>query len=532
MGGKNGKEEDLEPSAMTMAILERKRQSMLSGNPLETGAELDFHMDKRAEPTHEDLFKLYKFGKTLGEGHSSVVKKCTLLKDSNQAFAVKIVSKTDGSAKELKYWTNELNILRHVEHPGIVRYYESYQDSKTYYHILEYCSGGTLSQYFYEKKRIGDLGLVKNLFYQAVSSIYYLHCHGICHRDIKLANFLIKDKKASRPQIKLIDFGFSKEYRKKRMRTLLGTTHYMSPEVIIDKDYGPECDNWSLGIMLYIMLFGEAPFEGETKIEMVKQMKSSQFKFNADFEAKNPHLIKIITGLLEFNPENRMDLKTVLLSPWFDSYYHYNFQSSIDFLTKERLMTLLVFEQKHRFQKILRNLFVKLFIDDPEIQALTGLFRMVDFNEDGEVSTGELLYFMRTVVDENICLKEMEEVFTNINMDQSQSLTYLGFVSACASQSFFSNAESRKVVFERIDYLGEGFITDKKLKTCLDRLGFSCDLEEITLGLKSYDMYKDGKITFFIFNTMFDKLDASEPEKMDKYENIYGKLNDFYSKFG
>jgi calcium-dependent protein kinase len=532
MGGKGSKEEDVEPSAMTMAILHRKKQSMLSANSLETGAELDFQMDKRAEPCLEDIFKLYKFGKVLGEGHSSVAKKCSLIKDDNQAFAVKIVSKTDGSAKEMRYWTNELNILRHVEHPGIVRYYESYQDSKTYYHILEYCSGGTLSQYFQEKKRIGDIGLIKGLFYQAVSSIYYLHSHGICHRDVKLANFLIKDKKANRPQIKLIDFGFSKEYRKKRMRTLLGTTHYMSPEVIIDKDYGPECDNWSLGIMLYIMLFGEAPFEGETKIEMVKQMKNSEFKFTADFENKNPHLIKILIGLLEFNPENRMDLKTVLLSPWFDSYYYNNFQASVDFLTKERLMTLLVFEQKHKFQRVLRNLYVKLFIDDQEIQSLTSLFRMIDFNEDGEVSTSELLYFMKSVVEENISLKEIEEVFSNINMDKAPTLTYLGFVSACASHNFFAKPEYRKVVFDRIDYLAEGFINDKKLKTCLDRLGFNCTLEEITQGLKDYDMYKDGKITLYIFNTIFDKLDASEPERKDKYDNIYGKLNDFYSKYG
>lgn len=532
MGNKQPKEEEVEPSAMTMAILNKKKMKMLKGNPVENQAELDFRMDKRAEPTHEDVFHLYKFGKVLGEGHSSVVKKCSLLKDDSQTFAVKIVSKSDSSSKDLKYWTTELNILRHVEHPGIVRYYESYQDSKTYYHILEYCSGGTLSQYFYEKKCIGDIGLIKSLFYQAVSSIYYLHCHGICHRDIKLANFLIKDKKAARPQIKLIDFGFSKEYRKKRMKTLLGTTHYMSPEVIIDKNYGPECDNWSLGIMLYIMLFGEAPFEGDTKIDMVKQMKSHEFRFNAEFEAKNSHLVEILRGLLEFNPEQRMDLKTVLVSPWFNSYYHYNFQLSMSTLTKERLVTLLVFEQKHRFQKVLRNLFVKLFIDDSEIQSLTSLFRMVDFNEDGEVSTAELLYFMKSVVEETISLEEMEEVFSNINLDKGATLSYLGFVSACATQSFFSKPEYRKVVFDRIDYQGEGYITDKKLKACLDRLGFSCTLEEISNGLKTYDMYKDGRITFFIFNTMFDKLDASAPEKKDKYDNIYGKLNGFYAKFG
>lgn len=531
MGGKNGKEVDEQTVQVSRSILEIKKKTMVAFKPIEEEAEHDFYMDARAEPTQEDIFKLYKFGKVLGEGHSSVVRKCTLLKDSGQAFAVKVVSKTGGTPKELRYNTSELNILRNVEYPGIVRYYESYQDSHNYYHILEYCSGGTLSSYFYEKKRVGDINLARGLFYQAVSSIYYLHTHGICHRDVKLTNFLIKDKKSSNPEIKLIDFGFSKNYRKKRMKTMLGTTHYMSPEVIIDKDYGPECDNWSLGIMLYIMLFGEAPFDGETKIDMVKQMKNSEFKFNADFAEKNSHIVEIIIGLLEFNPEKRMDLKSVLLNPWFDQHCISTISVGVSELTRDRLLTLLVFEQKYRFEKILRNLYVKLFLDDPEIKALTNAFWMVDFNGDGEVGTEELRYFLSIMVEESITEEEISEVFRKINLDSSNTLSYLEFVSASASYNFFSRADYRKIIFDRIDFGSEGYITSQKLKACLDRLGFKCSFEEVSKGLQEYDMYRDGKITFYIFNTMFDKLDASLPEKTHKYENIYGKLNNFYKGF-
>lgn len=531
MGNSSGKDEMDEVTEVSRAILELKKKAMITFKPIEEEAELDFYMDARAEPTQEDIFKLYKFGKVLGEGHSSVVRKCTLLKDSDQEFAVKVVSKSEGNAKDLRYSITELNILRNVEYPGVVRYYESYQDSHSYYHLLEYCSGGTLSNYFYEKKRVGDIRLIKGVFYQAVSAIFYLHSHGICHRDVKLTNYLIKDRKASNPEIKLIDFGFSKNYRRKRMKTMLGTTHYMSPEVIIDKDYGPECDNWSLGIMLYIMLFGEAPFDGETKIEMVKQMKNSEFKFNAEFEEKNPHVVEIIKGLLEFNPEKRMDLKSVLLNSWFDQYCLSTISLGVSEMTRDSLLTLLVFEQKYRFEKILRNLYVKLFLDDPEIKALTNVFRMVDFNGDGEVDTGELLYFVNTIVEEHMTEAEITEVFSKINLDNTHTLSYLEFVSACASQSFFKKPEYRKIIFDRIDFGAEGCITAKKLKACLDRLGFKCTFNEVSDGLQEYDMYKDGKITFFIFNTMFDKLDVSLPEKSDKYENIYGKLNNFYQEF-
>ena len=532
MGGKSSRIELSEPTEDVVKVLAYKKQFMkgiYQSSVENSGNVLDFKLDNKTEPTFENISKIYKFRKTIGEGHSSEVKMVSLQKDENQLFAIKVVQKSEISARDQMYHISEMSILRHVEHPSIVRYYESYQDHKYYYHVLEYCEGGSLRSYFGEKKRVGELALIRCLFYQAVSAVYYLHRHGICHRDIKLENFLIKTIKDGRPSIRLIDFGFSKNYRKRRMKTYLGTAQYMSPEIIVDKDYGPECDNWSLGVMLYYMLFGDAPFNGETKIEMVQDMKNKNYHLPDGFEAKHPELHRILSGLLEFNPTKRLGLEEILLSTWFDPYFYAVIDDGLSILSKELLITLLIYEQKHRFHKILSGLFVKLFLDDPEIQKLSTIFRLIDFNEDGEVSIDELKYFIDNFVGEKISAKELAVVFGNINLDGSSRISFLEFLAACASKEFFSNPTYRQKFFDRIDYQGEGYINPAKLMASFDRLGFKYNAKEVERCLLEYDMYKDGKITFFLFNTMFDKLDFRSGDGEDAgYENIYGKLNEFY----
>lgn len=533
MGGGPGKIEDPEFSKEARTILNKKKKRLqdLVQNP-PVGGEKDFELDKMAEPTSENILKLYKFGKIVGEGYSGCVRKCYLIKDESQKFAVKIMNSTQGSSKELMYFTNELNILRNIEHPNVIRYYESYQDAKHYYHIQEYCNGGTLRQMFNDKSRVGDLLLIRHVFHQAVSAVKYLHSHGICHRDIKLENFIVKNKKAARPTIKLIDFGFSKSYRKRKMKTMLGTPHYMSPEVIIDKDYGPECDNWSLGVMLYIMLVGTVPFDGHTKIELVQNMKNQNLTYPDELVQKHPEVVRLVQGLLEFDPKQRLSLDNCLLSPWFENQYLYYIDTGLEQLTKDMLMTLLVFEQKNKFQKVLRNLFAKMFLDSEELQHLTNIFRMVDFSEDGEISVEELHFFVRQMLGDRVGEHDMKKVFLNINLVESNSITYLCFVTACASEQFFQNQEYRKVFFDWIDSEGDGFITSNKLMSCFKRLGFKCTMEEVEQGLKEFDRYGDGKLTFFLFNSMFDKLDARVPDGIEFSDNADGRLQEYYERVG
>ena len=183
MGGKSSRIELSEPTEDVVKVLAYKKQFMkgiYQSSVENSGNVLDFKLDNKTEPTFENISKIYKFRKTIGEGHSSEVKMVSLQKDENQLFAIKVVQKSEISARDQMYHISEMSILRHVEHPSIVRYYESYQDHKYYYHVLEYCEGGSLRSYFGEKKRVGELALIRCLFYQAVSAVYYLHRHSDC----------------------------------------------------------------------------------------------------------------------------------------------------------------------------------------------------------------------------------------------------------------------------------------------------------------------------------------------------------------
>jgi len=523
--GKSSEDEDVEASPEAMAVLRERYTRMKNLSIPEIVTEkLDFVLDVQAEPAWGEVEKTYEFGRLLGEGMSSKVLKCCLKKDPEQKFAVKIIRKNMETAKLKSYFTTELSVMRNIEHPNTIRYYESYQDKDNYYHILEYCNGGILSKLFQEKKNVGNMGLIREVFFQAASAVYYLHAHGVCHRDIKLDNFLIKKK--GKRGIKLTDFGFAKSYRKKRMKTVLGTRDYMSPEIYVDKEYGPECDCWSLGIMLYIMLFGCHPFPSESKLEQLTMMKFHQLEIPATFEASHPSVVEVLKGLLQFEPSNRMSLVTVLTSDFLQPTYLTINKHGLEILTQDLLITLLVFEHKMRFQKVLRNLYVKLFLDDEEIEGLTTVFRMIDFSEEGEITLSELKYFMSNLMGRQVPFSALKEVFQKINLDGGTTLTYLEFLTASASREFFKKPVYRKTVFDRLDLKSQGYLTEETLKVCFQRLGFNITQEELHDGFKQYDFYKDGKMTFMCFNEMFDKLDPRIEEEQQSFSDMYNKLRE------
>ena len=209
-------------------------------------------------------------------------------------------------------------------------------------------------------------------------------------------------------------------------------------------------------------------------------------------------------------------------------------EEGINLLTTDLLMTLLIQNQKNRFRKILCCLFVKLFLDDPEIQKLSSIFVFMDLNEDGEITTEELQYFVQALLKQKISADELRQVCRSVSIEERDRITFLEFLVACASKEFFSNKSYRRIIFDRVDYEGEGFINSSKLMTCMDRLGVKYNPKNLEKAVKEYDMYKDGKITFYLFNTMFDKVDfpSSKQNDQDKFENFYGKLNKHYQDLG
>ena len=169
-----------------------------------------------------------------------------------------------------------------MDHPNIIKFYEIYHDEMYINFVMEYCSGGDLFTYVMNKNYLTELESAK-IMQKLLSAVQYMHSKDIIHRDIKPENILFSSNDAAIAEIKIIDFGLSRKYdkgdAKKKGLSIVGTPLYVAPEVINEVDYERECDCWSLGVIMYILLSGREPFYASTIDEVYDKIKNARYDF-------------------------------------------------------------------------------------------------------------------------------------------------------------------------------------------------------------------------------------------------------------
>lgn len=173
---------------------------------------------------------------------------------------------------------NEINILKELDHPNIVRMYEFFEDEKRYYLVTEICKGGELFDEVIARGKFSEKDAAV-LIKQVLSCINYCHSNNIVHRDLKPENILLESSKEF-DEIKIIDFGTSLVYDPaKALEEKLGTPYYIAPEVL-NKSYSNKCDIWSIGVIVYILLSGVPPFNGSSDQEIMRKVRAGKFSFD------------------------------------------------------------------------------------------------------------------------------------------------------------------------------------------------------------------------------------------------------------
>ncbi len=264
----------------------------------------------------KDVMGDYTMGETLGEGAFGVVTRCTN-KATGQTFACKKIEKRQLRRKaDVEDVRREVQILMLLSsHPSVAALCAVYEDSDAVYLILELCEGGQVFDRLISMGKITEQ-YISQVFRQMVELVDQCHTLGIAHRDVKPENFLFATRDEN-SKIKAADFGLSQFFTSgKAFKSLIGSAYYVAPEVL-NRNYGPQADIWSLGVCLYVMLCGSPPFNGDGEDDIFDKILYHEPDLtqvpwpNVSTPAK-----LLVKNLLQKNPGRRPDTKAILQHRW------------------------------------------------------------------------------------------------------------------------------------------------------------------------------------------------------------------------
>ncbi|XP_016357305.1 MAP/microtubule affinity-regulating kinase 4-like isoform X1 [Sinocyclocheilus anshuiensis] len=256
----------------------------------------------------------YRLLKTIGKGNFAKVKLARHILTGKEV-AIKIIDKTQLNPTSLQKLFREVRIMKTLHHPNIVQLFEVIETEKTLYLVMEYASGGEVFDYLVSHGRMKEIE-ARAKFRQIVSAVHYCHQKNIVHRDLKAENLLL-DADAN---IKIADFGFSNEFTLgNKLDTFCGSPPYAAPELFQGKKYdGPEVDIWSLGVILYTLVSGSLPFDGQNLKELRERVLRGKYRvpfyMSTDCEG-------ILRRFLVLNPSKRCTLEQVMKDKWMNTGY-------------------------------------------------------------------------------------------------------------------------------------------------------------------------------------------------------------------
>ncbi len=423
----------------------------------------------------DDVFEHYEKISELGSGAYGIVYKVKN-KVSDNLRAMKVISKElIQSGVDSNEISNEIKILSRLDHPNIMKIYEFFEDKNNFYIITEYCDEGDLASKMDKEGKFSEL-VVKYFMNQVFIAISYLHSQNVFHGDLKRENILLESlddsknaetiissldkenlnledklnllKDLSKFEVKLVDFGAAKMFSAhKRMSGIIGTTYYCSPEVI-DNLYREECDEWACGILMYILLTGYPPFDGDFEEEIFDKIKNKKVNLKCDELKKvSINCKNLINLLLQKDPEQRIKAKNALKHPFFTENVNMD-----DLLTENTDMKLLKSLKnnvsKSKFQDAVIAYIALNFSNKEEEKKIKEIFRKMSNNSEIDVNI-----FVKTLQENDIGIDEEQakDIFQTIDNDKNGSIEYQELVRALSDKEKLLSDKNLKEAFDFFD---------------------------------------------------------------------------------
>ncbi len=448
---------------------------------------------------YSELNKEYKQGIDIGEGGFGKVK-TIIHKKTGQLRAMKLIKKS----KEFNL--DEIDNLMLLNHPNILKLFEYYYDEKeNIYIITEYIRGEELFNKIQEKGKFSeeDTAVIIKSVLQAIT---YCHSCGIIHRDLKPENILIPAGKGKIDYtlLKIIDFGASvlkKDDGKISFR--FGTPYYIAPEVLLES-YNEKCDVWSIGVITYLLLLGQAPFDGDDDDIICQKIIQEEIDYeNSKIKALSPEAVEFLKKLLEKDPEKRISSSQALEHAWIKKFAPHTRVNRA--FSRKIYKNLSNFREDSQLSTAVVTFITNYLMNDDELKLLKKLFFELDTKGVGVITKEELFKGMEDCFDGKVTHEEVDKIFGNIDYDNNGTISFDEFVKAAIDKKKLLTEEKLKAAFALFDRNGDGDIEAKELK---EVIGDDNNNEDNIWDqmIKEVDLDGNGVIDFEEFKEMMKKL--------------------------
>eukprot|EP00929_Paragymnodinium_shiwhaense_P097329 TRINITY_DN59055_c0_g1_i2.p1 TRINITY_DN59055_c0_g1~~TRINITY_DN59055_c0_g1_i2.p1 ORF type:complete len:555 (+),score=146.07 TRINITY_DN59055_c0_g1_i2:122-1786(+) len=430
----------------------------------------------------EDDYDLEK--KVLGEGYNGQV---TLAKSKRggHKYAVKPFKLTSIDKEKRDELASECEIFLGMDHPHVARLVDVYESAESLQLVMECMTGGELFTRIQKRKRFSEQD-ASEATRQMLLAINYLHSHGVVHRDLKLENFLYESEESE--HLKLIDFGFSKVWKPNtKMALSCGTLSYVAPEVL-GKNYTSQCDMWSLGVIVFILLVGYMPFSGSEN-NQIRDIKKANYLVKKDkWETVSAVATDFVKGLLVVDPAQRMTPSKALEHDFVKEQHRMSHrESAVDTTVVEALAN---FGQASAFRRACMNVMAwSLTVE--ERQKVRDAFLELDVDRTGVIK----LWEFKQALDKHFHLSDdqAKAAFAALDTGHTDEIHYSEFLAAMCSTRIALHEDLLRNTFKRFDTDNSGYITAQNLR---DVLGQSFEGKQVESLLKEVDFNTDGKISY------------------------------------
>ncbi|BFG29963.1 hypothetical protein CerSpe_162360 [Prunus speciosa] len=474
------------------------------------------------EPTGRDISVQYDLGRELGRGEFGITYLCTEA-SSGEKFACKSISKKKlRTAVDIEDVRREVEIMRHLPpHPNIVTLKDTYEDEEAVHIVMELCEGGELFDRIVARGHYTERAAA-SVMRTIVEVVQMCHKHGVMHRDLKPENFLFANKKET-ASLKAIDFGLSVFFKPdEQFNEIVGSPYYMAPEVL-KRNYGPEVDIWSAGVILYILLCGVPPFWAETEQGVAQAIIRSVIDFKRDpWPRVSDNAKDLVKKMLDPDPKKRLTAQGVLDHPWIQNAKKApNVPLGETVRARLKQFSIMNKLKKRALGVIAEHLSVE------EVAGIKEAFQMMDTGNKGKVTIEELRSGVQQL-GQQIPDPDLQILMEAADVDGDGALNYGEFVAVTVHLKRMANDEHLRKAFAFFDQNQSGFIEIEELRNALNDDVDAGGEEVIHAIMHDVDTDKDGRISYEEFAAMMksgtDWRKASRQYSRERFNSISLKL--------